>query len=153
MEGGPGRTASGPALSYRLYSAIPPCPAHSTIYRLCYVSLIAFIHHGFLAVPISPSVSRPLGFQPMLSYCLSCSGSVCLSLPVCLSHWFCYLPVCLSISLPFAVSVSLPLTASLCLGDLLSSVPWTWLAASGIWSLGEKFDSPYTVRLHTIPRA
>lgn len=74
----------------------------------------------------------------MLSYCLSCSGSVCLSFPVFVSltgSAIFQTLVGLSDSLPFSVPVSLPLTASLCLGDLLSSVPglgWQLLEAA-VW--------------------
>jgi hypothetical protein len=54
-----------------------------------------------------------------------------------------------------SVSVSLLLTASLphtlCVGYLLSSVPWAWLAAPGSWRLGGPFYCPLTVRINRSP--
>lgn len=134
MEGGPGRTASGPALSYRLYSAIPPCPAHSTIYRLCYVSLIAFIHHGFLAVPISPSVSRPLGFPCFLTVFPALDLSVFLYQSVSLtgSAIFQYVFLFLCHLLCLSRCHSQPLCAWETCSVLFPGLGWQ-LLESGVW--------------------
>lgn len=125
-EAGHSRTASGPALSHRLYTAAPPCPVHSPNYMFCHVS--------FMASSVIISLLPPF-------LCLSASRPFASSSPRSLTVFpapdlSVFLSQCLSLSLGLLASslqyVSVILCLSMCLSPCHSQLLCAWETCSGL---------------------